>query len=146
MIAVSSSWRARACSSNDLRLMTPLLTSPLPSYNCVDSVHLLVNNCVDSVHLLVNNCVDSVHLLVDRLLAVFASMPDWSSLIEGVVVNNASSDGTAEHLYDLRAKRSLKSFTTLPIWEWTETLSDASRWLRSLAAAMTICPCRELFL
>jgi glycosyltransferase involved in cell wall biosynthesis len=54
--------------------------------------------------------LDCVRLLIDRLLEEFSGIADWSSTIELIIVNNASTDGTREYLDELMKRVPCKVF------------------------------------
>ena len=60
--------------------MSPLLTIAIPTFNRLDCLTILV----------------------DRLIYELSKIANWPSLIEIVIVNNASSDGTYEYLNELQ--------------------------------------------
>jgi len=87
--------------------MTPLLTIAIPTYNRADCLRVLV----------------------DRLLEEFARIPDWSSLIELVIVNNASTDGTHAYL------EALKTRTTCTVFHNAENLGMDGNFIRCFEVA-----------
>lgn len=62
--------------------MTPLLTIAIPTYNRADCLRVLV----------------------DRLLEELEPVPDWWTLVEVVIVNNASTDATHGYLEELKTR------------------------------------------
>jgi abequosyltransferase len=87
--------------------MTPLLTIAIPTYNRADCL-----------------CV-----LVDRLLEEFARIPDWWTLVELVIVNNASTDGTHAYL------EALKVHTTCTVHHNAENLGMDGNFIRCFEVA-----------
>jgi abequosyltransferase len=68
--------------------MKPLLTIAIPTYNRIDCLRLLI----------------------DRLHSELSSIPDWESVVEVFVVNNASSDGTRDYLDELGRSRPFRVY------------------------------------
>lgn len=87
--------------------MTPLLTIAIPTYNRADCLRVLI----------------------DRMLEEFAQIADWTSLIELVVVNNCSTDGTHDYLENLKAR------TACAVFHNTENLGMDGNFIRCFEVA-----------